>query len=37
MKEYFLLIEKLQEIKEKGYIKTHRKGNTGIGKTLEIF
>jgi len=29
------LIHKLRAIKEKGYIKTHRKGQTGIGKTLE--
>src|SRR3989344_1537916 len=29
------LKEKLKEIKEKGFIKTHREGNTGIGKTLE--
>lgn len=29
------LIEKLKEIKETGYIKTHRTGTTGIGKTLE--
>jgi len=29
------LIEKLKEIKEMGYIKTHRAGTTGIGKTLE--
>ena len=29
------LIEKLKEIKEMGYIKTHRGGTTGIGKTLE--
>jgi len=29
------LIEKLKEIKEMGYIKTHRTGTTGIGKTLE--
>jgi len=29
------LIEKLKLIKEMGYIKTHRTGNTGIGKTLE--
>lgn len=35
MKEYFELIKKLKSIKEKGYIKTHRTGNTGIGKTLE--
>lgn len=26
---------KLKKIKEMGYIKTHRKGDTGIGKTLE--
>lgn len=26
---------KLQEIKNKGFIKSHRKDNTGIGKTLE--
>lgn len=29
------LIEKLTAIKKRGYIRTHRKGNTGIGKTLE--
>lgn len=29
------LKEKLRTIKEMGYIKTHRAGNTGIGKTLE--
>lgn len=29
------LIEKLEEIKNQGFIKTHRAGNTGIGKTLE--
>ncbi len=29
------LIKKLKEIKEMGYIKTHRTGTTGIGKTLE--
>lgn len=29
------LIKKLKSIKEMGYIKTHRAGNTGIGKTLE--
>jgi len=32
---YFELIKRLREIKEKGYIKTHRTGNTGVGKTLE--
>ena len=29
------LIQKLRKIKEQGWIRTHRKGNTGIGKTLE--
>lgn len=29
------LIQKLKTIKKMGYIRTHRKGNTGIGKTLE--
>jgi hypothetical protein len=29
------LINKLKLIKEMGYVKTHRAGNTGIGKTLE--
>jgi len=32
---YCELIKKLKAIKEMGYIKTHRAGNTGIGKTLE--
>lgn len=32
---YDELIQKLKAIKEMGYIKTHRSGNTGIGKTLE--
>lgn len=32
---YEELIQKLQIIKEKGWVRTHRKGNTGIGKTLE--
>jgi hypothetical protein len=32
---YAELIEKLEEINEMGYIKTHRSGDTGIGKTLE--
>lgn len=27
--------QKLQHIKKMGYIKTHRRGDTGIGKTLE--
>ena len=26
---------KLSKIRDKGFIKTHREGNTGIGKTLE--
>lgn len=29
------VVKKLKELKEKGYIKTHRTGSTGIGKTLE--
>ena len=29
------LKKKLQEIKKMGFVKTHRKGDTGIGKTLE--
>jgi len=33
--KYSDLVEKLKEIKSKGYVKTHRAGNTGIGKTLE--
>jgi len=32
---YNELIQRLKAIKEMGYIKTHRAGNTGIGKTLE--
>ncbi len=32
---YSKLIQKLKAINEMGYIKTHRAGNTGIGKTLE--
>ncbi|MHA2612346.1 MAG: MvaI/BcnI family restriction endonuclease [bacterium JZ-2024 1] len=32
---YEELIQKLNEIKNMGWIKTHRAGNTGIGKTLE--
>jgi len=28
-------VSRLRKIKEHGYIETHRKGNTGIGKTLE--
>jgi len=29
------VIQRLREIREEGYIKTHRAGDTGIGKTLE--
>jgi len=29
------LKQKLQHIKKMGYVKTHRRGDTGIGKTLE--
>ena len=32
---YNELIQRLKEIKEMGYVKTHRAGNTGVGKTLE--
>ena len=37
MNEYDELIQKLKAIKEIGYIKTHRSGNTGVGKTLGSF
>lgn len=29
------ILQRLKEIEKRGYIKTHRQGNTGIGKTLE--
>lgn len=32
---YFDIIKRLKEIKEMGWIKTHRSGPTGVGKTLE--
>lgn len=32
---YKEIIKKLKELKEVGFIKTHRGGNTGVGKTLE--
>jgi len=32
---YFELIRRLKKVKELGYVKTHRTGNTGVGKTLE--
>jgi len=35
MKGYYSILKKLKLIKKKGYVRTHRAGNTGIGKTLE--
>lgn len=35
MIEYHELLQRLRAIKENGYVKTHRVGDTGIGKTLE--
>ena len=35
MLTYIELITRLKDIKEMGYIKTHRGGATGVGKTLE--
>jgi len=35
MRGYNKLIQRLRAIKKMGYVKTHRAGNTGIGKTLE--
>lgn len=32
---YQELVEKLEELKRRGYVRTHRRGDTGIGKTLE--
>ncbi len=32
---YEALVKRLRKIKDMGYIKTHRAGNTGVGKTLE--
>ena len=32
---YFELIRRLKKVKKLGYVKTHRTGNTGVGKTLE--
>jgi hypothetical protein len=32
---YKELIEKLKKIERMGFVQTHRRGNTGIGKTLE--
>ena len=35
MHRYYKLLEKLKEVKKQGFLKTHRSGNTGIGKTIE--
>ena len=35
MISYEEMVGKLREIKDKGWIRTHRSGTTGIGKTLE--
>ncbi len=35
METFEEFVERLREIKQMGYIETHRSGNTGIGKTLE--
>ena len=35
MKTFEELVEGIKELKKRGFIKTHRSGNTGIGKTLE--
>ncbi|MBN19068.1 MAG: glycosyl hydrolase [Chloroflexi bacterium] len=35
MKTFDELVEGIKELKERGFVKTHRSGNTGIGKTLE--
>ncbi len=35
MKEYQDFLQELEAVKKKGHIKTHRVGDTGIGKTLE--
>lgn len=35
MKTYQELVEGLKKIKQQGWVKTHRVGDTGIGKTLE--
>jgi len=35
MQEYWNLVQKLKAIKIQGYIRTHRAGDTGVGKTLE--
>ena len=35
MQRYSELLDQLPEVKDMGYVRTHRAGNTGIGKTLE--
>ena len=35
MRTFDEMISGLKELKEKGFVKTHRAGDTGIGKTLE--
>ena len=35
MKTFEELVKKLNEVESLGFVKTHRTGNTGIGKTLE--
>jgi hypothetical protein len=35
LKEFWELLEKLRTVEKQGYIRTHRAGPTGIGKTLE--
>ena len=35
MKTFEELVEGLKELKKRGFVKTHRKDDTGIGKTLE--
>ncbi len=34
-KRYGEIVRDLKRIKKRGYIRTHRSGNTGVGKTLE--
>lgn len=35
MQEYAQLVDQLPHIEALGYVRTHRKGDTGVGKTLE--
>ena len=35
MKTFDELVDGIKKLKKRGFIKTHRSGNTGIGKTLE--